>query len=466
MNPHLATALCLAGIGGLFYLNRGRKVSTSAALWIPVLWLAIASSRMVSQWLAIMGLTTVPTGELADRYMEGSPLDRLLLAVVFIAGVAVLVGRRRKVAALLRNNLPIVIFFLYCGLSIAWSDYSSITFKRYIKALSDLTMVLIVLTDGNPWGAIRKILTRVGFFLIPLSIVLIKYYPAMGRGYSEWGESAVTGVATSKNELGGLCLIFGVACLWRLVQSRPAKQPRVSAGVRIANVTVLAMGVWLLWLGNAVTAMSCLAMASILVLACSSKFFLRRLWLVHAIFFGCIGISCLALFFSVGGGLVQSIGRDPTLTGRTDIWKLVIGMANRPLLGTGFESFWLGSRLDAIWKLYWWHPNEAHNGYIDVFLTLGWIGIALVGMLFLSAYWKVMKALRHNPQTAKLRLAYLLIAVIYNFTESAVRIMHPVWIVFLLAAMAPMEIQTAVKPSVAEAKPELEAEKVPSLQAI
>lgn len=466
MNPHLASGICLIGVWGLFFLNREPKVKTSAALWLPSLWLAIASSRMISQWLAIMGLTAVPTGDAATRYMDGSPLDRFLLTFLFVIGVAILAARRRKVGKLLRSNLPILIFFLYCGLSIAWSDYSSITFKRWIKALSDLTMVLIVLTDVNPWAAIRKVLTRVGFVLIPFSIVLIKYYPVMGRGYSEWGESAVTGVATSKNELGGLCLIFGLACLWRLVQWRPGKQQRPHTGARAASVVVLAMAVWLLWLGNAVTAMSCLAMASIVLLACSSNFFLRRLWLVHGMVLGFVGVSCLALFFSAGGGLVQSIGRDPTLTGRTDIWELVISMAHRPLVGTGFESFWLGSRLDEIWKIYWWHPNEAHNGYIDVFLTLGWVGIVLVGIIFLNAYRNVMSAMRQNPQTAKLRLAYVLIAVIYNFTESAVRIMHPVWILFLIAAMAPVETQPAAKSTTVDSAPAMEAEEIPYLQAV
>src|SRR2546428_3149771 len=46
----------------------------------------------------------------------------------------------------------------------------------------------------------------------------------------------------------------------------------------------------------------------------------------------------------------ETMGRGPTLTGRTQIWHLVLSMTTNPLLGTGFESFWLGPRLQKIWS--------------------------------------------------------------------------------------------------------------------
>ena len=46
----------------MFLLNRDRKAKTSIALWIPVMWLLIAGSRAVSQWMAVMGFAAVSPG--------------------------------------------------------------------------------------------------------------------------------------------------------------------------------------------------------------------------------------------------------------------------------------------------------------------------------------------------------------------------------------------------------------------
>jgi O-antigen ligase len=152
---------------------------------------------------------------------------------------------------------------------------------------------------------------------------------------------------------------------------------------------------------------------------------------------GAIAVSASALFFNAGD-LLKTMGRDPTLTGRTEIWHLVIGMDRNPILGTGFESFWLGKRLEYIWNIYWWHPNEAHDGYLEVYLNLGWVGIAFLGMLIVSCYLRVVAACRRAPE-GSLLLAYFVVTATYNLTEAAFRMLHPVWIFFLIATVAAPE---------------------------
>jgi O-antigen ligase len=199
------------------------------------------------------------------------------------------------------------------------------------------------------------------------------------------------------------------------------------------------MALWLLWKANTVTAMSCFAMAAIAILVVNTRIFRRQRLLVHLMVIAFICVAAVSLFFGAGSGILQQMGREPTITGRTDIWKLVISMTRSPLLGTGFESFWLGSRLDQIWDIYWWHPNEAHNGYIEVYLNLGRVGLGLLMLILLTSYRNVITALRHDLQIGSLRLSYFVVGVVYNFTESAMRIMHPVWILFLLAGTAVRE---------------------------
>src|SRR5437879_4755223 len=101
MSAQIATIAFVLGIFGLFALDRDRKARTFPALWLPVVWLSIGGSRMVSQWLQLAPESS------ADQYLEGSPLDRNILMVFIVAGVAVLLGRGQEVATLLRANGPI-----------------------------------------------------------------------------------------------------------------------------------------------------------------------------------------------------------------------------------------------------------------------------------------------------------------------------------------------------------------------
>jgi O-antigen ligase len=321
-----------------------------------------------------------------------------------------------------------------------------VAFKRWIKALGDLAMILIVLTDRDPYTAVKRFLSRVGFLLIPVSLLLIRYYPSLGRAYyTHLGTYLNVGVATGKNELGIVCFLFGVASVWRIWQALRGKTAADRTRHLIAHALLLGVTMWLFVTANSMTSLSCFMMASAVIVITSWRM-ARQRWVVHALVAFLISVSFSALFLHVGSSLVETMGRDATLTGRTGVWDVVLGLTGNPLFGTGFESFWLGQRLEKIWSIYWWHPNEAHNGYLEVYLNLGWIGIALLAVVLVTSYRNIVKAYRRDPNAGGLRLAYFVTGVAYNFTESAIRIMHPVWIFFLLAAMAVPGGWTPVKP--------------------
>src|SRR5579859_6136761 len=134
MPPGIATVAFTLCMVGLFWLDGDRKARTSAALWLPVMWMLIACSRPVGLWLG-MG-TPMDT---ANQVMDGSPPDRLVYGSLMVIGIGVLFTRR-KFGAILRANGPILFFFFYCVLSLLWSDYPGVALKRWTKALGDLVM--------------------------------------------------------------------------------------------------------------------------------------------------------------------------------------------------------------------------------------------------------------------------------------------------------------------------------------
>jgi O-antigen ligase len=195
------------------------------------------------------------------------------------------------------------------------------------------------------------------------------------------------------------------------------------------------MLVGLLVISNSMTSLGCFVLASGLMIAMSTPGLAGKRALVHVVVVGIVCAVLLILFADIGGLLLQNIGRDPTLTGRTELWAIVIAYAEHPLIGTGFESFWLGPRMERIWELYWWRPNEAHNGYLEIYVTLGWIGLGLLALVAINGYRSILETVHHDPFGAKLRLAYFVVAIAYNFTESAFKTLHPIWIAFLLAVV-------------------------------
>src|ERR1700733_7656374 len=165
MPAGIASIVFAIGIAGLFWLDRDRRARTSVGLWIPVIWMLIVCSRPVSLWLE-MGSPIRSTA----RTMEGSPLDRAVYSCMLVAGIAVLFTRRNA-GRILRANGPLLLSFSYCLFTIVWSDFPEIALKRWPKALGDLVMVLIVLTDRQPIAAFQRLLARLSFVLIPLSIL-------------------------------------------------------------------------------------------------------------------------------------------------------------------------------------------------------------------------------------------------------------------------------------------------------
>jgi O-antigen ligase len=184
------------------------------------------------------------------------------------------------------------------------------------------------------------------------------------------------------------------------------------------------------------TSISGLTMTSAVMLLSARPTFRRKPVLLHLMALTIPAFSAYALFFN-SGSLLQGVGRDPTLTGRTDVWHFVLSVPNSRLVGAGYETFWVGSRLQTMWRLIpGLKVQEAHNGYIEVFLNLGWVGITLLGTLIVTGYASVIASFRRNPEIASLRLALLLSAVNTGFTEAAFRMMGPPWLAFLLATIA------------------------------
>jgi exopolysaccharide production protein ExoQ len=429
MTQLIGTLVCIAFVGWMFYLARDVEARPSRALWIPTVWLLIVGSRGVSAWLH-----PAQAISLAQKFTEGNPLDASIYAGLTVAGALVLNGRSRKVREFFRQNLPLIVFFSYCALSVAWSDVSFIALKRWTKSLGDLVMIMVVLTDPYPLIAIRRVLTRVAFVLLPASVLFIVCFPSLGSSFRpEDGTTMYFGVTTFKNELGMVCMVHGLSSIWTLLNTYVDRNAPNRTGRLFAYGAIVATAIGLIVKADSMTSLSCLGLAGAVMVMNSQRWATRWPKSAHVIVWSAIAVPLFALFLDTVGTLVHSLGRNGTLTGRTEIWKAVLAMHTNPLIGTGFESFWTGGRLERVWNMSVQGIEEAHNGYLEVYLNLGWIGVFLLLWLIVSGYRRAMSTYKIDPVAGRLSLSYFVAAMIYNLTEAGFKMLIPIWFAFLLS---------------------------------
>jgi O-antigen ligase len=229
--------------------------------------------------------------------------------------------------------------------------------------------------------------------------------------------------------------VCGIYFFWDTVTRWPHRKNRKQKQVILVNAGFMYMIIWLLNMCDSATSRTCLAMACLVVLAAHSKTVQRSpgtLTITIPIVF----LTYIFLFFGLGlsGEFARAVGRN-SLSGRDEIWEIVLRQQTNPVLGAGYESFWLGPRLDRIWAAGQGAINEAHNAYLEVYLNLGYVGLVLVLLFVAVVYRDICKRSRPFSRIASLGLAVWTAFVFHNCTEADFR-SGLIWLVFVLTALA------------------------------
>jgi exopolysaccharide production protein ExoQ len=281
---------------------------------------------------------------------------------------------------------------------------------------------------------VRFLLARFCYLVLPLSIVFIKYFPSLGRSYDPWtGAAFYTGLATDKNVLGGSLFACSLSLVWMLVQ--PDRR-RTGLKKRLDYFVLLLMGgmaAWLLQQAHSSTALLCTVVGALII-------WLTRFRRVRA-HLGAYGASLavilvvLNLVVNVPAALIGILGRDMTLSGRTDIWSSLLKEGTDPLFGTGYYSFWMGDRVARLSAGFYYTLNEAHNSYLETYLNSGLIGVALLLAVLLSAGIPIKQEAMKLDSFAAFRLGCFLSLLFYGYTEAFMNRLGVLWFLFILVIM-------------------------------
>lgn len=438
-----ANLALLLGAALIFYAYRTdtkRNGPASKALIWPTLWYLVTSSRALGYWLQTWGIP-VPGG--SNDPTDGSIIERFFYGVLTAIGLWILHKRGFKWGETLRRNPWLTALIIFMALSILWSHYPLVSFKRMIKVIGSVVMACVVLTEDDPLRGFSTVLRRSYYVHLPMSIICIKYFRDIGVSFDWFGTAeSWQGITTSKNVLGQVAMLGVVYFFWEV------RRHWKEYGWKNVDLLYLLMAAYLLKGAEksvSMTALSVCLFAMLVFLRLQSLRsrpelvgpFVKKVFYVTVAAISIVLIHSVVKFpaDSIFGQIITLLGRDITLTGRTDIWRDVYAAASgNPLLGVGFGGFWIGREANIPWNAHMtWILGQAHSGYVDTYLQLGFVGAFLLAGVLFSAMPGMLDSLAEDFDFGCFKLTLFLTIVFVDMTESVyLRGDHHLWLVLMI----------------------------------
>ncbi|MEO0686388.1 MAG: O-antigen ligase family protein, partial [Cyanobacteria bacterium J06649_11] len=331
--------------------------------------------------------------------------------------------------------------FLWILLAIAiasplWSDTPILT-QENLMPLVRVTVFGVYLATCHSLRDQLQMFTLMFAVALLLSLVfglLLPSYGVMGRGFVANIEDVVhsgawRGIYVHKNDLGN---IMSLSAITFFLNANASSRYRkiMWIGFAIAMAVIFA-------------SQSSTALVVVLVVVVLTPFYKALRWnYTKALPFFIITIligGVLALL-SVNSAemILTSLGRDTTLTGRTEIWPIVFNkIQERPWLGYGYETFWYGEwggETADVWRQLGggFEPVHAHNGFLDLYLGLGLIGLVVFGISLIRNSLSALFWARHvQGAEGFLPLLYLTALILMNLSESRFMIGSIHWLIYV-----------------------------------
>ena len=327
---------------------------------------------------AIIGLTFADASALDNS--DGT-FGRLLWYPVYAGIAALALFRLPRITQLAMMNPLIVVCVMWCGLSYFWSVDPGGTMRRTV-ALLMTTFAGLAFAARFDWREMIERIAGVMLVLCAITLLVVLLNPTRGI-MQDIHPGAWRGPWVEKNYLGGVMTKGLAACLCAFAV-RPSRGWLWVPGGMVCFALVL--------LSTSKTSLliSLSVIALFFVLRVFRRYPILRVPVVFALVAGIAGVVGIVMLDAEWA--LSLIGKDPTLTGRTDIWTLLTrAIQQRPWLGYGYGVFWmdpLGPSYETRSVLQWAVPT-AHNGWFDVWLSGGAVVIGLflsllVGTLLIS----------------------------------------------------------------------------------
>jgi O-antigen ligase len=359
---------------------------------------------------AFSGLTA--SGDATGTVGDGNDFRRMLAFLIVILGTAFYARKRLPILfSGLKSNIGYFVLPLIILASAIWSIEPSLTLKRSILVIAICGFDLYVATIFG-LDKILKLLSTTIFFSALASLLVALALPSLGREFTEGLGGDWKGIFPQKNTLGQVMAVGVFAEMSLMIMAR---RPLGWGAIRVLFLLAV--------LSRSHSASSALSAMSAVGIA---LFFMSvRKGAGGVVVGGLIACATLilviALLASDPLSVFEMLDRDPSLTGRTELWTYVWeAIRERPALGWGYSAFWTPDSRNVTYiqhAIRWAAPNS-HNGYLEIALGTGLLGI--VGLIA-TAFWAARRIVKLAAQRNDVWIILLLVGsqlILSNLTES------------------------------------------------
>jgi len=291
-------------------------------------------------------------------------------------------------AGTLRTNWYIFPFLIFSAISILWSVSWDISAYRWL-------MLLFTIISGGYIGLkydlskLVHLLSMFGIFILSFATLLVIFKPDIGVQNYSIIQGAWRGPFWHKNHMGFIASFANILFLIKIIYAvqYKGKQKLIWGAMYIGSL------LFLIPTDSVAAYLTTIFLHGVILLALLLLKFGNKLQRNHyLIFFGALLLASIILFNNLDV-LFGIFNRNTTLTGRIPMWSYLFKhyLSQRPLWGYGFNAFWYLEPHRLMVQQAAGYPDQiiiADNGFIDILMNTGFIGLFMFAIFYFGAWWK------------------------------------------------------------------------------
>jgi exopolysaccharide production protein ExoQ len=322
---------------------------------------------------------------------------------------------------ILRKNWAIFPFLIFSGLSIFWSIYWEISLSRWL-------ILLCTITTGGYIGLrydmkeIVRSLSVFGIYILLLSSMLVFFVPYVGVMNYYTIQGAWKGLYWHKGHMGLIAAFINIMFLIMLVYSLQSKDKKAL----LWGIFYVFSLLFVSQTDSVAAYITVVFLHGLILLGLILLKFGKYLQRVHYLIFLVVLIFASLILYINIDHVFSILNRSPTLTGRIPMWHHLFDtyLSKRPLGGYGFNAFWYIEPYRVEMGLAAGYPDPiviSDNGFIDILINTGYVGLFLFLIFYLSTWWRSIKyAMKANDINGLFPVILMSFTLIANISWSLI----------------------------------------------
>ncbi|WP_288222156.1 O-antigen ligase [uncultured Clostridium sp.] len=330
-------------------------------------------------------------------------ITRIVLNLIFIlVTIYYFLTKRIKI----RKYLITILFLTFIGCTLIWTPSKFEAIKLYINLLGPITYFILFFIINDKIKSIKILFNYCILIVITdiLSLTILGNVGYMGTG----SEHIFRGIHLSRSTM----IIYLNFCIFIFLYYFSIIK-KINYKEKYKAIVFILISLLLVLLSKSSTGVVTIALFIPLLLILKWKKISKIILKVSIVFAMLLPLMNITSTF-INKLMVGVFGKTLTFSGRKYIWNYALEkLANNPIKGNGFNSteYLLKGKVIPIYERV---ASHTHNGFLELFLQTGFIGLFLLISIIITTYKYTFKL---NKYEANLVRAYIVIFVVFNFME-------------------------------------------------